>query len=803
MDAHFLSEAVKSEQNQNISVIIDLFKRLAPNDNNEIADRIRTLENLHRPSKNPIEQYADEFIFQIPEHTFDDMTARLQNTPLQQYVHYRDVHNILYENTNVPCFNMPDPVQVAEAARNRHILEHPEGAPELRQQTYDDALRAQQRVNTAALAEPPVWQLLQRQGPNDIRQEDSLLSFQDTHRKHPHWYKIVRNLKTHGETHGYTLQHYKRCLDRFIGYFSPQLAPVTDNLEAIDLAKFLLRLTMPEPTKDLLTNQMKTLARQPNTPIRYVLNELHAIAKIYYHDKEPAEAAVLTNRFMIQGLCNFTTGQTRQTLVSSIEFAQAYDKPLDWERLLESITYSERTHGFPQQILSFNPQSTNALSVFHNHLLPISIPEIPVPQPVFEPFMPLYDDTDDSTKTNHSRNSFAPTPVSMPRRPQPVHQIQQPFQNYIPPIQPQNHIPQPQQQPIVPQFQQQPLVPQPQQPAQPQQQQQPLQLAQQSPRAHSTPRHQISPPNAHHSRTPVKNPNKPRERESREIPRRSSRPVKPRTLNYNINTTISTQSRSPSNDRSSNYSQRSRTYSQSPRSTPPRSPSPYRPPYQSSSNRQSQNSSSRRNNHATSPKPSGQYHRNDSSSRSKPSSYHSNSKQNYSSSRNNYSSSRQNYNSRTPSPHRSSQNYRSNRNNYSRDNRTPQRTPSPYHSKSSNNYHRSYQTRPYSPQNHSKNYQKSPNNSRTNSPAGRSDYPGYLPGVNCSKNYLPWTTKHCKKCNTYNEHHEHLCPTYKRFNENKCTLCYKSFHLPSECHLARRSQSPSRPQKQNTHHLNS
>jgi len=169
MDAHFLSEAVKSEQHQNISVIIDLFKRLAPDDNNEIAARIRTLENLHRPSKNPIEQYADEFTFQIPEHTFDDMTARLQNTPLQQYVHYRDIHNILYENTNAPCFNMPDPVQVAEAARNRHILEHPEGAPELRQQTYDDALRAQQRVNTAALAEPPVWQLLQRQGPNDIR----------------------------------------------------------------------------------------------------------------------------------------------------------------------------------------------------------------------------------------------------------------------------------------------------------------------------------------------------------------------------------------------------------------------------------------------------------------------------------------------------------------------------------------------------------------------------------------------------------------------------------------------------------
>jgi hypothetical protein len=165
--------------------------------------------------------------------------------------------------------------------------------------------------------------------------------------------------------------------------------------------------------------------------------------------------------------------------------------------------------------------------------------------------MPLYDDTDDSTKTNHSRNTFAPMPVSMPRRPQPVHQIQQPFQNYIPPIQPQNHIPQPQQQPIAPQFQQQPIVPQPQQLAQPQQQQQPPPLVQQSPRAHSTPRHQISPANAHHSRTPVKNPNKSRERESREIPRRSSRPVKPRTLNYNINTTISTQSRSPSHDRSS------------------------------------------------------------------------------------------------------------------------------------------------------------------------------------------------------------------------------------------------------------
>jgi hypothetical protein len=796
MDAHFLSEAVKSEQNQNISVIIDLFKRLAPDGNNEIADRIRILENLHRPSKNPIEQYADEFTFQIPAHTFDDMTARLQNTQLQQYVHYRDVHNILYENTNNQCFNMPDAQQVADAARTRYILEHPENPPELRQTAFDDALRAQQRINTTALAEPPVWQLLQRQGPNDIRQEDSLLSFQDTQRKHPHWYKIVRNLKTHGETHGYNLQHYKRCLDRFIGYFSPQLAPVTDNLDAIDLAKFLLRLTMPEPTKDLLTNQMKTLARQPNTPIRYVLNELHAIAKIYYHDKEPAEAAVLTNRFMIQGLCNFTTGQTRQTLVSSIEFAQAYDKPLEWERLLESITYSERIHGFPQQILSFNPQSTNALSVFHNHLLPISIPDIPIPQPVFEPFTPLYDETDDTTQDHHIKNIFTPMPVSMPRRPQPVHQIQQPFQNYIPPIQPQNHIPQPQQQPVAPHFQQQPIVPQPHHLAQPQQQQQPPPLIQQSPRAHSTPRNQISPANAHHSRTPVKNPNKSHAREPHDIPRRSSRQPKPRVLDYNINTTVSAQSRSPSQDRSSNYSQRSRIFSQSPRSTPPRSPSPYRSSHQSSSHRHSHNSSSHKQDHQTSPRPSGQYYKNNSSSRSKPSSYHSSSKQNY-------SSSRHNYHNRTPSPYRTSQNYKSDRNNYSRYNRTPQRSPSPHFSKSSNNYHRTHQNRPYSPQNHSKNYQRSPYNSRQNSPAGRSDYPGYLPGVNCSKNYLPWTTKHCKKCNTYNEHHEHLCPTYKRFNENKCTLCYKSFHLPSECLLARRSQSPSRPQIQNTHHLNS
>ena len=64
---------------------------------------------------------------------------------------------------------------------------------------------------------------------------------------------------------------------------------------------------------------------------------------------------------MILGLTQFTTGETSKHLKTTTEYAAAYNKQLDWKKLLDSATYSERINGTPQHNLSFKPQSGTSM----------------------------------------------------------------------------------------------------------------------------------------------------------------------------------------------------------------------------------------------------------------------------------------------------------------------------------------------------------------------------------------------------------------------------------------------------------
>ena len=420
MDAHFLSEAVKDNLTDSLNEMITLFRAIRPINNEPYTQALDRLIASQAPPRNQIDTAAEEFTFDIPEHTYETMIARLRDTALREGVHYKDVHNNTFMNTNMNCFQTTPPALAGTRARTALITATPNATQEQRQAEHDRASAEQQTFNDAAALQPPVWEIMQRQGNNDIRQEDSLLIFLDTQRKQPHWYKIIHNLKTYGEQSGYTLNHYKRCLDRFVGFFAPHLSPVTDNLEPVDLAKFLLKLTMPEPTKDRLTQQLASLTRQPNTPLRFVINELLAIAKVYYHDNTPEEKEVLINRLMILGLTQFTTGETCKHLKTTTEYAAAYNKQLDWKKLLDSATYSERINGTPQQNLSFKPPSGTSMSLFHSELLPLDLPEFLPPNPVDEPILYNHDTSEQPQRYQQPKQTFqtirtpAPQPVIQP-----------------------------------------------------------------------------------------------------------------------------------------------------------------------------------------------------------------------------------------------------------------------------------------------------------------------------------------------------------------------------------------------------
>ena len=647
MDAHFLSEAVKDNLSDSLNEMIALFRTLQPANNQPYTAALDRLVASQAPPRNQIDTAAEEFTFVIPEHTYQTMIARLRDTALREGVHYKDVHNNTFMNTNMNCFQTTPPALAGTRARTALITATPNATQEQRQAEHDRASAEQQTFNDAAALQPPVWEIMQRQGNNDIRQEDSLLIFLDTQRKQPHWYKIIHNLKAYGEQSGYTLNHYKRCLDRFVGFFAPHLSPVTDNLEPVDLAKFLLKLTMPEPTKDRLTQQLASLTRQPNTPLRFVINKLLAIAKVYYHDNTPEEKEVLINRLMILGLTQFTTGETSKHLKSTTEYAAAYNKQLDWKKLLDSATYSERINGTPQHILSFKPPSGTSMSLFHSELLPLILPEFLPPNPVDDPIQYNHNHSDQTYR--YQQTYKQPLQTTRTPAPQPV----------IPPLPPiQNR------------------------------------------------RHRTPPPPPQNHRTPPPAPKSKKDKKIRENPQ-SGTPPSPTTKR----TTRSSKQKLPINQ--------TNTSNNSPQYSPPTS-----------------NNTSRSNSQT---------------------------------SRSSWTS-----RSRSQSPYQP----------YKKPYEKPKyNDKQKYKQNNSNSKNTQYQSKYRS--------EKSP-------ASQQQQFPGFLPGVNCSPDYLPWISKDCKKCCTYADHHECYCPKYYRFNHTKCSTCRTGYHMPSEC-KSRRSQSPARPKNFNVH----
>jgi hypothetical protein len=60
-------------------------------------------------------------------------------------------------------------------------------------------------------------------------------------------------------------------------------------------------------------------------------------------------------------------------------------------------------------------------------------------------------------------------------------------------------------------------------------------------------------------------------------------------------------------------------------------------------------------------------------------------------------------------------------------------------------------------------------------------YPNMKKGFNCSASYNPASSKVCTKCPIISGHHEFDCKKYSRYNYNRCSLCDKYHHYPSDC----------------------
>jgi hypothetical protein len=75
--------------------------------------------------------------------------------------------------------------------------------------------------------------------------EDSLLQYVDKKHTQVDWYSTITTLRETGQKIGYTRDHFKRVLHRFISYFKPEMNQIGQKMGIDELARLLMTSTMP------------------------------------------------------------------------------------------------------------------------------------------------------------------------------------------------------------------------------------------------------------------------------------------------------------------------------------------------------------------------------------------------------------------------------------------------------------------------------------------------------------------------------------------------------------------------------
>lgn len=794
MDTEFLKTDLQSDLRQGLRSVLTLFQDLNLVPQGQQIPALQNLQQLVGDQNPTIQNEIENFVFVVPAQTFTELITELGTTHPKLGTHYTERNGVLHRNSHPASYNSVDPDLAGWTARDNMLANAPaDNLPTNAQLTaeYDRARAHQEGVNRTVARTAPIWTLLQRDSTNDVRQEDSMLVFLDLQHKQVDWYTVVKNLKRFGEPIGYNEDHYKRALDRFVGFFAPSLKPVTDELPALELAQFLMRMSLPAPKFEKLATQIQSLVRNPGENLRSVLAQLHGLASAYFADRVAVDQPAMVNRLMIQGLMSFTMGQTHTALTAALDSAQIQGKTPDWRTFTESVINSERVNGTPQVTLQFKQVQPTTATLFHstNYSVqsPVQIARDPIEYSLY-PGDPFYAPTQ-GAGTNMQNPVYQPSLTHYNPRP-----VARPVAGQHAPVPVQQA---PMVQPAAAQAPLQPIVP----PVPP-------------------------PPTVDRQVTkrepPQGPPRKDRNRSGtpQNAPRRTSTRPKVQSRQYDAQHgayMFASTTEGSSNRENSYSSATTRNRSQS--SGPYDRPSGYqndrqsRTPDRKYSGRQQSYSPyrGRQENGRGSPSPSRIYRSNytvDNRGRT-PTRYPSSDKtynqsnsqrtdrypdRDRSRGRNNYNDSRNRTPTRYQDSNKSSQSYRQTTDRYPNRDRSNTRSPIRY-----NNYDNKGRNQDkYNDRNYTQDKSRSSSSAKDTFHSitrprsqSASRFPGYLPGVNCSSDYQPWLTKHCMKCFTRNEHHECYCPRYYKFHEKVCYKCNKGFHHAADCQQGDRSNSKS------------
>jgi hypothetical protein len=379
MASNDILDVVKADDNA-VTALIDTMRAMAGN--NAAMTKLLDRTGQALPVRSAARGATETITFTVPAMSLTEWCNDLRRqriTPVIN-VHFREVDEKLYRNINLDSFTVNDAEEGWRARdalanwplvnENNLPIRNAEGNPlqwpteEELKAAYDTAARAARVVNEAARAAQQQWKLLQKDHTNDTRAEYSLIRYLSDP-KTIDWLRTIENIAEYGRESGYTLAHYKRALGRFVSHFDPSLRPITEKMEANEMATFLSNLTLPDYEFKVFEQQIHKLVRLPGQKIKAVMSTLHALAQSLYKGLEPTEAKALTNRVMVISLCSMTIVETKHQLEETIRTCYREKRKLKWELLLEGVMPSESKHGTPAMPLPFKKLSEPTLMNFN------------------------------------------------------------------------------------------------------------------------------------------------------------------------------------------------------------------------------------------------------------------------------------------------------------------------------------------------------------------------------------------------------------------------------------------------------
>ncbi len=357
-------DTVKNGESASIRNLVRAM-RLMADDKQDEAEEILLSAERELGTGSKVARITGDISFTVPEDSLETWCARLRNEGVypEMGTHYREHKGCLYKNVIEESYHM-DETKHAHHVRDRWHSRHADATQDDLNTSYENAIREARTHNTRARQFASKWELLVREEDNDTRSEDTVVRYQKGD-KVPDWFATIRNVSDFGKRRGYTLNHYKAMLDRFVSFFNPEFRVITDRMDADSMASFLSNLNLPDSEFEVIESQIRNLVRQPGAKITSVMSHLKALADMLHSSKPAAEKQNLVYNMMITGLINFTTGATRANLQIAAEHCKRENITIPWETLMEGVIRQESVSGMPATVLSFASAVTPSIMTFN------------------------------------------------------------------------------------------------------------------------------------------------------------------------------------------------------------------------------------------------------------------------------------------------------------------------------------------------------------------------------------------------------------------------------------------------------